>query len=136
VAGRPAGRVPHLDTFEALRLWADLNVERQRARHCAGGCDFGSLAGELAESDPATRAELAAGYQRWYGLLRTGLRAMRDRGELRAGADPEALALALLAAHQGGALLTQTCRDVAPLRAALDAALDYLRTFATEVSSR
>jgi TetR/AcrR family transcriptional regulator, transcriptional repressor for nem operon len=129
-------RLGGLDTFEALRLWADLNVERQRARHCAGGCDFGSLAGELAESDPATRAELAAGYQRWYGLLRTGLRAMRDRGELRADADPETLALALLAAHQGGALLTQTCRDVVPLRAALDAALDYLRTFATEASGR
>jgi TetR/AcrR family transcriptional regulator, transcriptional repressor for nem operon len=124
-------RLGGLDTFGALRQWADLSIGRLAARHGAGGCDFGSLAGELAESGPATRAELAAGYQRWHGLLRAGLQAMRDRGELRADADPGALAFALLAAHQGGALLTQAGRDVAPLRAALDAALGYVQTFAT-----
>jgi AcrR family transcriptional regulator len=129
-------RLSGLDTFDALRQWAELSVDRLAARHGAGGCDFGSLAGELAESGPATRAELAAGYQRWYGLLRAGLQAMRDRGELCPGADPGALAFALLAAHQGGALLTQTCRDIAPLRAALDAALGYVQTFATGAPRR
>jgi hypothetical protein len=55
---------------------------------------------------------------------------MRARGELLPAADPDALAAALLAAMQGGMLLTQTLRDAAPLRASLDAALTHFGTFA------
>jgi AcrR family transcriptional regulator len=120
-----------LDSFAALRTWADLNVERQRERDCEGGCNFGSLAGELAETDPITRADLADGFQRWQELFRHGLTLMRDRGELRADADPGRLSYALLASLQGGMLLTQTARDIAPLQAALDAVLDYVASFAT-----
>jgi quinol monooxygenase YgiN len=41
---------------------------------------------------------------------------MRDRGDLLPAADPDSLAPALLAAMQGGMLLTQTLRDTAPPR--------------------
>jgi hypothetical protein len=56
---------------------------------------------------------------------------MRERGELRADADPDRLALATLTALQGGLLLTQTRRDNTPLKTGLDAAIAYIRTFAT-----
>jgi AcrR family transcriptional regulator len=125
----PLGR---LDSFEALRLWADLNVQKTLDQNVVGGCSFGSLAGELVESDPRMRADLAAGYDRWAQVLRTGLAAMRRRGELRADAKPDVLASVLLAAHQGGSLLSQTKRDIKPLRDALDAALDYVYSFAVE----
>jgi AcrR family transcriptional regulator len=120
-----------LDSFEALDLWAELNITRQRELHCQGGCRLGSLAGELAQSDPATRADLAAGFTRWETLFRNGLTAMRDRGDLRPDADPPALAAGLLASLQGGMLLTQTTRDIRHLQAALKAALDHLRSYAT-----
>lgn len=120
-----------LDSLGALRLWADLHIERQKASNCQGGCSFGSLAGELAESDQDTRADLAAGFERWEALFRQGLSAMRDRGDLRSDAKPEQLASALLAAMQGGMLMTQTKRDTAPLQAALDAILAYIGSFAT-----
>jgi TetR/AcrR family transcriptional regulator, transcriptional repressor for nem operon len=55
---------------------------------------------------------------------------MRDRGELRADTDLDELSLALLAALQGGSLLSQTLRDTRPLRASLNAALGYVRSFA------
>jgi AcrR family transcriptional regulator len=119
-----------LDSFPALRLWAALNVERQRQRDCQGGCSFGSLAGELAEADPGTRADLAAGFDRWESLFRQGLAAMRARGELGQAADPDQLAAALMAALQGGMLLTQTTRSTAPLEAALDAMLSHIESFA------
>jgi AcrR family transcriptional regulator len=54
-----------LDTFASLRLWAELHVERQKANDCQGGFSFGSLAGELAEADIETRADLAAGFEQW-----------------------------------------------------------------------
>jgi hypothetical protein len=57
---------------------------------------------------------------------------MRERGELRADADPDRLATALLGALQGGMLLTQTRRDPAPLEATLGAMLGYIESFASD----
>ncbi|QRP47968.1 hypothetical protein [Amycolatopsis sp. FDAARGOS 1241] len=51
-------------------------------------------------------------------------------GRLDATADPTRLAHTLLAAYQGGMLLAQIARDIAPLRNALYAAVDYVETFA------
>jgi hypothetical protein len=59
---------------------------------------------------------------------------MRDRGLLRADADPDSLAHMLLAAMQGGVLLSQTLRRPEPLRDSLDAALIRLESFAVEAS--
>jgi AcrR family transcriptional regulator len=119
-----------LDSFEALELWAEQNIARQRELNCEGGCGFGSLAGELAETDPETRSDLAAGFTRWEALFRNGLQAMRDRGELHPDADPAVLAAGLLASLQGGMLLTQTTRDIRHVEAAVKAALDHVRSYA------
>jgi TetR/AcrR family transcriptional repressor of nem operon len=119
-----------LDSFDAWHRWADQIVARQTARKFRGGCDFGSLAGQLAESSPAARAQLADGYGRWLELFRFELHAMRSRGVLRLDADPDALAHTMLAAMQGGVLLAQTLRRPEPLRDSLDAALNHLESFA------
>jgi TetR/AcrR family transcriptional regulator, transcriptional repressor for nem operon len=132
LAQHRAPELGELDTFAALRLWADLHVQRQVERDCQGGCSFGSLAGQLVESDPGFRTDLAGGFTAWLELFRHGFALMRDRGDLVPAADPDALAPALLAAMQGGMLLTQTLRDTAPLRASLDAVLTYIGTFATD----
>lgn len=127
-----APELGELDTFAALRLWADLHIERQVQRDCQGGCSFGSLAGQLVEADPDARDDLARGFTEWLELFRHGFTLMKRSGELTRRADPDSLAQALLAAMQGGMLLTQTLRDVAPLRASLDAALTYVSTYAAD----
>lgn len=109
-----------LDSLDALRAWRDQAVAIERRLHCKGGCPIGALAGELAEVDPEARADIAAGFARWEDAIGAGIRAMHERGELPAEVDPDRLALALLAAHQGGLVLTQVRRDPAPLEAALD----------------
>jgi TetR/AcrR family transcriptional repressor of nem operon len=119
-----------LDTFDALDLWATLNIESLERRECRGGCSYGSLAGELAECDADMRDDLAAGFDRWEHLFHHGLTLMRDRGDLRADADPTQLTYALMAALQGGMLLAQTARDPEPLRAALTAVLQHVRSYA------
>jgi len=126
---------PGLDSFEALERWAEQNIARQQEANCESGCIFGSLAGELAETYAETRAELAAGFTRWEALFREGLQAMSDRGELRPGADPALLAAGLLAALQGGMLLTKTTRDIRHLEAALKTAVDHVRSYAAVPSS-
>lgn len=127
------GQLPlldRLDSMEGLRAWRELLVAGQHERHCNGGCVIGSLASELAESDADARQRLAAGFARWQDRIRDGLARMRDRGDLRRDADPDALALALLAAVQGGLLLDQTRRDTAALETVMDAMIAYIATFA------
>jgi TetR/AcrR family transcriptional repressor of nem operon len=115
-----------LDSVDALRAWRDQAVEIERRLQCRGGCPIGSLAGEIAESDETARKDIATGFARWEAAIGEGVRAMRERGELPADTDPDELALALLAAHQGGLILTQVRRDTAPLEAVLDAMIDHV----------
>ncbi|GLY87751.1 transcriptional regulator [Actinoallomurus iriomotensis] len=120
-----------LDSFEALEMWRDGAIAAQEARDCAGGCEIGSLAGELVETDPLAREDLVAAFNRWEAPIRTGLARMRERGELSADADPASLATAMLAAVQGGLLLTQIRRSTVPLYVTVTAVIEHIRSFAT-----
>jgi TetR/AcrR family transcriptional regulator, transcriptional repressor for nem operon len=112
--GRPA-------TLPALREWADQYVEHWQDR--LGGCRVGSIAAETLKSGYALDDDVADAFEQWRTALETGLSALRENGELAPDADVENLSLVLLTSLQGGLLLTQARQDVAPLRAALDAAL-------------
>jgi TetR/AcrR family transcriptional regulator, transcriptional repressor for nem operon len=92
---------------------------------------LGSLASEIIESDLDVRAELASAFEQWRDIFRDGLGRMQELGRISAEADPVRLAYLLLSAFQGGMLLAQVARDIAPLKQALQAAIDYVQTFAT-----
>jgi TetR/AcrR family transcriptional repressor of nem operon len=115
-----------LSSLDGLRAWRDWVIEHQRELNCNGGCPIGSLGSELAETDPEARAQVAEGFKRWEATIQSGLREMHARGRLIPDTDPDTLALALLAALQGGLLLTQIERDTKPLEAALDAMLELI----------
>ena len=125
-----------LDSFEALQAWADACVADIDTVYRLGGCVYGSLAGELIDGDDEIRDDLADGYDQWLELFQTGLTAMRRRGDLRSEADPRHLAASLVIAHQGGAMLTHTTGDAEPLRVAVNAAVDYVRSFAAAPEPR
>ena len=123
-------RLGQLDTLDALQAWADACVAEADKVYRRGGCVYGSLAAELLEADEQIHDDLAAGYDEWIGLFQAGLAKMRDRGALREDADLRHLATALVTAHQGGAMLTYATGSVEPMRAAVDAAVEYVRSFA------
>jgi len=126
-----AGQQPHLahlDSIAAFRAWRDVLIGIRRDLRCRGGCPIGSLASELAESDARARAELSSGFDQWESAIRDGLRAMKARGELTAEARPDDLATAVLAAVQGGILLTQVHRDPKPMEIALDTMIDHIES--------
>ncbi len=131
VVGRNEELLAEMDSLAVLEGWRDALVEFASRREGQGGCPIGSLASELADVDEPSRTLLLAGMERWRAAIRVGLTNAKARGELRVDADPDHLALASLAALQGGALLTQASRDAAPLKAGLDAAIGYIRSFAT-----
>lgn len=128
--------IGNLDSIAALRTWARRIVDQQRSQNFEGGCRLGSLAAELVESDAELRADFTAGFERWEALLRRGLQKMQQRGDLDPDADPDALACSLLAAAQGGYLLTQAHRDARALEAALGAAIDHVESLTTEAGAR
>ena len=117
-----------LDSVESLRAWRDAIVALHTRGGTEGGCPIGSLASELSERDPENRHALATAFDRWETSIRTGLERMRDRGELRPDADPATLALGTLAALQGGLLLAQVRRSVAPVQASLDQAIAHVES--------
>lgn len=125
-----------LDSLDALQAWADACVADAETVYRRGGCVFGSLAGELLEADDGVLEELAAGYDEWLELFRHGLDIMRKRGDLRPDADPRHLAAALVAAHQGGTMITYATDSTEPMLAAITAAVDYVRSFTPTRRSR
>ena len=92
------------------------------------GCPIGTLAAEVAGRNEAARLQAAAGFDAWERLLADALERMRQRGELRADAQPAVVATGLLASIEGGMVLSQARKDPASLRIAVDAGLAQVRT--------
>jgi AcrR family transcriptional regulator len=116
-----------LECLEDLRRWRDIMVDMLRRLGCVGGCPIGSLGSDLAETDPLARAQVARSFVQWETMIRDGLTAIAARDELPDGTEVDNLALAMLAAIQGGLLLSQVRRDTAPLEAAVDTMIEHLR---------
>jgi AcrR family transcriptional regulator len=93
------------------------------------GCPIGTLSTEVAGRNEEARLQAAAGFDAWEQLLAGALERMRQRGELRAGAQPAMLATGLLASIEGGMVLSQARKDMASLRIALDTGLAQIQAW-------
>src|SRR5580704_12924231 len=102
-----------LSSLDGLREWRDFVVDHNRDTGGRGGCPVGSLGSALAETEPEARAVVAASFKRWEASIMAGLLRMHALGRLVPEADPRQLALALLAALEGGLLLAQIQRGPA-----------------------
>jgi hypothetical protein len=78
---------------------------------------------------------LAVAFKRWEASIMAGLLRMHALGRLGPDADPRQLALAVLAALEGGLLLAQIQRDPEPLAAGLDAMLRLIASLSTTSTS-
>ncbi len=124
------------DSIASLRKWAQACVADIDTVYLRGGCVYGSLAGELLESDEAIRADLAAGYEEWIDIFCSGLTAMQRRKDLVPDASTRHLAASLVIAHQGGAMLTHVTGARDPLRDNVTAAVNYVRSFTPQAAKR
>ncbi len=113
----------------AFEIRAGFVVDDFRSFDCCGGCPLGSLGSEVAEYDELARQAVSASLGRWEGVLRDGLTKLRETGVLDSAADPEALAVILMVALQGGFLLGKIHRSPRSLEVALTNAIDYVARF-------
>ncbi|HEY7454868.1 MAG TPA: TetR family transcriptional regulator C-terminal domain-containing protein [Thermoleophilaceae bacterium] len=95
-----------------IRCFLDRVLEAQRARKCIGGCVMGNLASELSDVHEGFRTRLATLFTAWQARLATALAAARERGELAAASDPDALARFVVASLEGAILLAKVSKDI------------------------
>ena len=122
-------RLEKVDSLRGLHQWRDAMVQRCTLRRGLWGCELGSLAAELSDSDDKARVSLAEHFAEWRAILAAALERMRDAGVLKSDIDGPALATGLLAAVEGGYLLSQTAHDPRLMQTALNSAIGYVMSF-------
>jgi AcrR family transcriptional regulator len=136
VLGLQAQALASVSDWEGLERWADVMVAIVKEHDARGGCPIGTLAAALADTDEGLRTSLSQAFQAWSDAIRGALMRLRDNQLLASDADLDALTTIVLAAIQGGLLLTKTSRETGQLRTTLDGAIAQLRAYAPERRSR
>jgi len=65
-----------LEGAKGVDAWRNMVITAARRTKGKGGCQLGSLVGQLSECDPEARALLAAGFDQWTAALSEGLRSL------------------------------------------------------------
>jgi TetR/AcrR family transcriptional repressor of nem operon len=112
-----------LSGANGLEDWRKMVIAAAKRTKAKGGCQLGSLVGQLAESDPEARALIEAGFDHWAAAIADGLISLQKDGRLPSGIDPDDLATTLLATLQGGLVLAQVHRSPRPIETAIDTLL-------------
>ena len=112
-----------LGSANGVEAWRKMVLAAARRTQARGGCQLGSLGGQLAESDAEARARIAAGFGQWAATISDGLKPLHTEGKLPSDIAPDELATTLLATLQGGLLLAQVQRDIRPFEVAINTML-------------
>ena len=92
-----------LTSWRKLQAWRKRVVEKYADQR--GSCPLSALTAQLGLADPDTREILVDLYARWHGFLEVGVRALKVSGDVDAGVDPAAAAVAIVNAVTGGATM-------------------------------
>jgi AcrR family transcriptional regulator len=115
-----------LTSWPAWQAWRDSVVRRYLAQ--GPECPLNSLLGQMSGRSPGARAVTRELIHRWRQALVTGIRQMQSTGEIAASVDAERSAAALIAGIQGGVVVFLGTGEISTLEAALDVAIEGLRT--------
>ncbi|WP_309570649.1 TetR/AcrR family transcriptional regulator [Deinococcus sp.] len=118
----PLDQMRHADD---LRAWANQAVLAHSGGQPAR-CPLGALVSEVADHHDGLRHALDEGFTRWRSVLTIGLTRLQQRGIARTDREADDLAEVLLCAYEGGVLMSEVRGHTAPLRLALDAALEVV----------
>ncbi|MDN3477945.1 TetR/AcrR family transcriptional regulator [Curtobacterium sp. APC 4022] len=127
-----AAQKPYIDdlsSWESWHAWRDALVDYYIGLG-RWACPIGSMATQAAMTDPELAQVITDSMTSWRLSLASGVAKMQSAGEVESDADPQRIAVAILAALQGGLILSQPEKSSWPLEAAIDAALDVLHKVA------
>ncbi|SNQ46070.1 TetR family transcriptional regulator [Frankia canadensis] len=116
----------NLTTWDGWTAWRDTVVERYRRQ--GRRCPLHVLTAHLGATSPGSQAVVTELMQHWQAEIATGVRHLHDAGEIDPRLDADTVAAAILAGIQGGVVIQMSTGSTRHLEAALDSALDHLRT--------
>jgi AcrR family transcriptional regulator len=116
-----------VSTISGLERWATALVKSKEALHGAYGCVIGSFAMELADQNEKARERLQDTFEHWQNLIAAALERISPRSDAADDIDYHRVAIAVLAAAQGGYILAQAAHNVTPMRISMDMALAHVR---------
>ncbi|MFL1377750.1 TetR/AcrR family transcriptional regulator [Nocardiopsis protaetiae] len=125
-------RLGNVRTFAGLRRWRDAIVEQNALHDGRYGCPLGSLANEVSDQDAVVRGKLDDLFKAWRELFEGLVHRFQEDGLIPQDTDAAKLAIGFVAAVQGGYLLAQTSRDVAPMATAIDMSIAHLDLLSRE----
>ena len=91
-----------LASANGVEAWRKMVITAARRTQARGGCQLGSLGGQLAESDPEARVLIAAGFDQWAAAISDGLRPLHTEGKFPSDIDPDDLADACVKPPRSG----------------------------------
>jgi AcrR family transcriptional regulator len=115
-----------LTSWAAWQRWRDLIVGSCRRQ--ARSCPFAILTSDLWRSSPDTQAVTAKLIRQWRDQIAEGIRCLQGQGKIDRRVDADRSASALLAGILGGAGILVATGDASFLEAAIDSAINVLRT--------
>ena len=110
-----------------VRAWAASLWELHRDGGGPFACPLGVFSSQV-DDDPRWRERQAAAFSQWQERLTELLARGQETGGVDPARDPADMAVAVLAAVQGGLMLARLHRDLHVLDLALAAAVDLVRT--------
>ena len=124
-----------LGSWQSWERWRSALVDYYIGRG-RWACPIGSLVTQAAMTDPVLGSTITESMRDWRRSLADGVRRMQQSGSVERSADADQIATVILAAIQGGLILSQPERSAWPLETALDNALAPLHLVSTgEVST-
>lgn len=124
--GRVLAAQPALAGGSDVRAWAASIFELHRDGGGPFACPLGVFSGQV-DAEPAWREHQAAAFSQWQDRIAALLVRGQHDGVVDPARDAGEMAVAVLAAVQGGLMLARLHRDLHVLALALDAALDHVR---------
>jgi len=101
-------------------------VEKHLAAGFIGGCIFGNTAIEFSDTDSRFATVIERVFDEWLAMIRRTVSAAQDAGEVRSDIPATALALHIVAAIEGGIMLSRLKKNEEPMRQCLETVRTFL----------
>jgi TetR/AcrR family transcriptional repressor of nem operon len=106
-------------------------VEKHLAAGFIGGCIFGNTAIEFSDTDSRFAAAIERVFDEWLAMISRTVSAAQDAGEVRSDMPAAALALHIVAAIEGGIMLSRLKKNEEPMKQCLETVRTFLQLQAT-----
>jgi AcrR family transcriptional regulator len=121
-------QLANLTSWQAWQQWRDVVVQRYLSH--GEQCAMNVLIGQLGRTTPGAQAVVTELLKKWQSEIVAGIQDMQRQGKIGVHLDAHQEGAAVLAGIQGGVLVLLSTGKITHLEAALDVAINRLRTSA------